>query len=74
MTPATAHRLDARWLLPGLLLLLLALAVMASGLGFIAVSPGQVLRVVASRLPRILRPPPWEPAWQCRGRSSRVSC
>ncbi|MBI5522483.1 MAG: iron ABC transporter permease [Desulfarculus sp.] len=51
MKPSAAHRLDARWLLPALLLLVLTLAVVASGLGFIAVSPGQVLRVVAARLP-----------------------
>lgn len=51
MKPNASHRLDARWLLPALLLTLLALAVAASGLGFIAVSPAQVLRVVASRLP-----------------------
>ncbi|MBI4797323.1 MAG: iron ABC transporter permease [Desulfarculus sp.] len=51
MKPSTTHRLDARWLLPALLLLLMTLAVVASGLGFIAVSPAQVLRVVAARLP-----------------------
>ncbi len=51
MPPAATHRLNPRWLLPVMLFMLLALVVLASGLGFIAVSPGQVLRVVAARLP-----------------------
>ncbi len=50
MNPGPAHRLDARWLLPALALALAGLVVLATGLGYIAVSPGQVLRILAARL------------------------